>query len=103
MSKRPKCSFKGCNNRVMKSTHKNVLLDVCEDCFNNLYTRLGIQTKHSGYCPIKDDICEDLEACDSCPLLDVENECPYCKDRYILRNGPNCYCEEMAQFTSCLS
>jgi len=32
--KRPKCAFNDCNNPVMKSVEKNVLLSVCQECFD---------------------------------------------------------------------
>jgi hypothetical protein len=40
--KKHKCTFKDCNNHKMKSKYKNIYLSVCEECFDNLYEKLGI-------------------------------------------------------------
>jgi hypothetical protein len=35
MSKRPKCTFKDCNNEVTKDEYTKRLLPVCKECFES--------------------------------------------------------------------
>lgn len=73
MGRRPKCAFIDCDNPVMKSAEKNLLLSVCEDCFRagRLFPKAGeSETRGS---KMKQDytsfnlILED-DSCVECPM-----------------------------------
>jgi len=85
MSKRPKCTFKNCDNLVMKGPETGRLLSVCQECFDRNRSFEVEMTQR----PKVEIMCPGCMVTLDWPYYERKRvrECPACKRKLEIEQG----------------